>query len=568
VSSPEHRPGAVLTKEKPAATPEPLLRLDGVSVDFAVRGRDTVRVVDGVSLTIAPGAVLALVGESGSGKTTLARSVTGTLAENGRVSAGSVHFAGRELTGLGERGYRRVRGREIGYIPQDALLGLNPLVRVGVQAGEPLRAHKLASKRERRGLVIDMFAKVGLRDPEKVYDRYPHELSGGMCQRVLIAAAMSTQPKLLVADEPTTALDATVQKRILDLLSSLVESEGLAVLLITHDLGVAGERADEIAVLKDGELARHGPTDEVVAVPGNEYTETLLRSSSLGFSGVAAATARLERSGALPDDPPVVVEARGITKTFEAHRGSDAVTAVEDVSLAVRQGTTLGIVGESGSGKTTLVRILAGLTPADRGTVTVDGEPVVHHRWGRDQAGLYRKVQMVYQDPYASLNPRATVRSILDEPLKGHGIGDRSARAARVVELLDVTGLPASAAERYTTELSGGQRQRVAIARALAPGPEVLLLDEPVSALDVTVQRQILDLLTSLQRELALTYVFISHDLGVIAEVSDEILVMGQGRIVERGAAVILLTHPRTDYVKQLLDSIPGRAERVSAVTS
>ncbi|MGW6195809.1 dipeptide ABC transporter ATP-binding protein [Kribbella sp. NPDC055110] len=558
--------------------PEPLLSLDDIGVEFSLPGRPAARVLDAVSLSVAAGSVVAVVGESGSGKSTLGRVVTGTLAENGRITDGQVVLGGRTLTGLSERQYRGIRGKEIGYIPQDALLGLNPLVPVGVQAGEPLRAHSLASKAERRERVIDLFAKVGLRNPEQLYSRYPHELSGGMCQRVLIAAAMSTQPRLLIADEPTTALDVTVQKTILDLLSSLVETEDLAILLVTHDLGVAGERADEIAVLKDGRLVRGGRTDEVIADPGDEYTARLLRASSLGFSGVRAANQRLEYSRTVPADSPVVVEAKGITKTFRD------VTAVADASFQVRKGTTLGIVGESGSGKTTLVRILAGLTPADAGTVEIDAAPVVHHRRGAGLAELYRKVQLVYQDPFASLNPRATVRAILEEPLKGHKIGttaerssararsrqraDRSQRADRIAELLDVTGLPSSVADRYTAELSGGQRQRVAIARALAPRPEVVILDEPVSALDVTVQRQILDLLGSLQREFALTYLFISHDLGVIAEVSDEIVVLQHGRIVEHGAALGILTQPRTDYVKQLLASIPGAAEPSSALSS
>ncbi|MFD7154077.1 ATP-binding cassette domain-containing protein [Kribbella sp. NPDC059898] len=581
------------------SSPEPLLSVRNVGVEFRLPGRPAARVLDQVSLTVAVGSVVAVVGESGSGKSTLGRAVTGTLAENGRITDGQVTLADRTLTDLSERQYRGVRGKEIGYIPQDALLGLNPLMPVGVQAGEPLRAHGLASKAERRERVIDLFAKVGLRNPERLYSRHPHELSGGMCQRVLIAAAMSTGPRLLIADEPTTALDVTVQKTILDLLTSLVESDDLAILLVTHDLGVAGERADEIAVLKDGRLIRSGRTEEVIADPGDEYTERLLRASSLGFSGTRAANSRLEFSRTVPSDSPVVVRAKSLTKTFGARGGSDQVTAVADASFQVRKGTTLGIVGESGSGKTTLVRVLAGLTPADSGTVEIDSEPVIHHRRGRGLSDLYRKVQLVYQDPFASLNPRATVRSILEEPLTGHKLGAtragrgggaarrggevpersgatarspqravRSQRADRIAELLDVTGLPSSVADRYTAELSGGQRQRVAIARALAPRPEVLILDEPVSALDVTVQRQILDLLGSLQREFALTYLFISHDFGVIAEVSDEIVVLQQGRIVEHGPALGILTQPRTDYVKELLASIPGAAEPSSALSS
>ncbi|MFF1692254.1 dipeptide ABC transporter ATP-binding protein [Streptomyces sp. NPDC058257] len=536
----------------------PLLQLRDVSAQFTVPGRGPLPVLDKVGLEVAPGSIRAVVGESGSGKSTLGRVVTGTLPENGRVTAGEVVLGGRVLTGLSERQYRTVRGKEIGYIPQDALLGLNPLLPVGVQAAEPLRAHGVGSRAERRERVLDLFAKVGLRDPTRLYGRYPHELSGGMCQRVLIAAAMSTRPRLLIADEPTTALDVTVQKTILDLLSGLVDSEHLGILLITHDLGVAAERADDIAVVKDGRIVRSGRTADVVADPGNTYTKELLRSSSLGSSVRQAASARREYFDTVSAGSPVVVEARDVVKTFASRRGAAPVTAVADASFRVRRGSTLGIVGESGSGKTTLVRVLAGLTPADAGSVAVDGEPVVHHRRGAGQAGLYRKVQMVYQDPFASLNPRSTVRAILDEPLRGHGQGSAQERRRRIAELLELTGLDATLADRYTAELSGGQRQRVAIARALAPRPDVVVLDEPVSALDVTVQRQILNLLASLQRELGLTYVFISHDLGVIAEVSDEIVVLRHGHIVERGRALDVLTEPRTDYVKELLASIPG----------
>ncbi|MFD6291660.1 dipeptide ABC transporter ATP-binding protein [Streptomyces sp. NPDC060205] len=572
MSSPEAPSPERVSPSAPARPGTPLLRLRDVSARFTVPGRAAVPVLDGVSLEVEAGSIRAVVGESGSGKSTLGRVVTGTLPENGRVTAGEVVLGGRTLTGLSERRYRAVRGKEIGYIPQDALLGLNPLLPVGVQAAEPLRAHGVGSRAERRERVLDLFAKVGLRDPARLYGRYPHELSGGMCQRVLIAAAMSTRPRLLIADEPTTALDVTVQKTILDLLSGLVESEGLGILLITHDLGVAAERADDITVVKDGRIVRGGRVGDVVADPGDPYTEDLLRSSSLGFSGRHAATTRLEYFRAVPADAPVVVETKEVGKTFTSRTartsrpfrasrgGPDTVTAVADASFQVRRGTTLGIVGESGSGKTTLVRILAGLTPADSGTVEIDGEPVVHHRRGAGQAALYRKVQMVYQDPFASLNPRSTVRAILDEPLRGHRYGTAQERARRITELLEVTGLPAALADRYTAELSGGQRQRVAIARALAPRPDVVVLDEPVSALDVTVQRQILALLDSLQRELGLTYVFISHDLGVIAEVSDEIVVLQHGHIVERGPALGVLTEPRTDYVKELLASIPGAA--------
>ncbi|WP_053387257.1 dipeptide ABC transporter ATP-binding protein [Leucobacter japonicus] len=542
-----------------------ILEFSGLSLEYRVRGRAPVPVLDDVSFSLRRGEVLALVGESGSGKSTLARAVTGTLASNARITRGSVALDGRELVGLPAKQYERLRGSTIGYVPQDALLGLNPLLTVGKQAGEPLRVHTRLDAAARKRRVLELFERVGLRRVEQVYDSYPHELSGGMCQRVLIAAAIAAEPELIIADEPTTALDVTVQKRILDLLEDLTR-DGLSILLVTHDLGVAAERSQRIVVLQHGRLVETGPSAQIVSAPAEAYTRQLIDSSHLGRSAAEVAEARAaarasDRGSSIGADPTAdtvpVVRGSGLRKRFP-NRTGEPVLALDDVALSVARGRTLGIVGESGSGKTTLMRTLAGLTKPDAGEVRIDGAPVNHDARGkRGRRELYRKLQIIYQNPFAALNPRHTVETILEEPLTGFGLGGRAERRARVAELLDLTGLPASAAARYTAELSGGQRQRVAIARALAVRPEVLICDEPVSALDVTVQRQILDLLGSLQRELDLTYLVISHDLGVISEISDDILVLQHGAVVESGTARDVLRDPRTDYVRELIAAIP-----------
>jgi peptide/nickel transport system ATP-binding protein len=541
-----------------------ILEFSSLSLEYRVRGRAPHRVLDDVGFSLPRGEILALVGESGSGKSTLARAVTGTLAPNARISSGSVRLDGRELVGLAAKQYERLRGSTIGYVPQDALLGLNPLIPVGRQAEEPLRVHTRLDRGARRRRILELFERVGLRRVEQVYDSYPHELSGGMCQRVLIAAAIAADPELIVADEPTTALDVTVQKRILDLLVELTRAEGLSVLLVTHDLGVAAERAQRIVVLQNGRLVEHGSAAEIVSAPAEAYTRRLIASSHLGRTAVDVARSRRAFADApraraaqeQPGEAPVVL-AEGLRKTFP-NRAGEPVVALDDVSVSVGRGRTLGIVGESGSGKTTLMRTLAGLAKPDAGSASIHGEPVEYGaRGARGRRGLYRRLQIVYQNPFAALNPRHTVETILEEPLTGFRLGNRGERRRRVAELLDLTGLPAGVASRYTAELSGGQRQRIAIARALAVRPEVLHCDEPVSALDVTVQRQILDLLAELQRELDLTYLFISHDLGVISEISDEILVLQHGAVVESGTALDVLRQPRTDYVRELLAAIP-----------
>lgn len=498
--------------------------------------------------------------ESGSGKSTLGRAITGTLSQHARVRGGSISLRGTDLLTLSGKQRRALRGQSIGYVPQDAQVSLDPLVPVGVQAGSALRVHQSLSKTERQRRVIELFGKVGLRHPERVYHQYPHELSGGMCQRVLIAAALSTTPSLVIADEPTSALDVTVQKTILDLIGDLSESERVAMLLVTHDLGVAAERADDLLVLDKGRIVEYAPSGEIVRSPRDEYTCTLIAASGIGWHASLQTRDRRERAEVTSESTPAI-EVRSVTRTFTARkrRGSESVTALRDVTLAVPTGTTLGLVGESGSGKTTLARIIAGLERGDAGEVVLEGTARAAAASPSPALRRRQPLQVVYQNPFASLDPRQRISSIITESLTGHRIGGgRADHSTRTAELIDRVGLPRKVLQQLPSELSGGQRQRVAIARALAPEPRILLLDEPVSALDVTVQKQILDLLHELQRELTLTYLFISHDLSVIDTVSDEVQVLFRGELVEGGRTRDVLENPQTDYVRQLLDAVPG----------
>ena len=539
----------------------PLLSIRDLSISYTTRGR-TFEAVRGAGLDVRPGEVVALVGESGSGKTTIARAIMSMLAPQASITGGSIIYEGRELIGLGASEYDRVRGRSIGWIPQDPMVSLNPLHRVGRQVAEPLRIHGLASAREAETRAVGLLDRVGIQHPEARAHQYPHELSGGMRQRVLIAGALAAEPRLIIADEPTTALDVTVQKRILDDIERLRASAGISVLLITHDLAVAAERAHRVIVLRHGEIVEQGAAREVLARPQHAYTKLLLESApslSHGRRRHVPASARAQATDAPGGEPLIVAE--GVSKSFTvagprglAHR----VDAVADVSLEIHAGQTLGLVGESGSGKSTLSRVLLGLVAPSSGRALVEGKDIAG--FDRRQERQFRRVlQPVYQNPYASLNPRFSVAEIIGEPLLGFGLGDRIERERRVLELLDQVKLPRALAERRTSELSGGQRQRVAIARALAPRPRLIVCDEPVSALDVSVQSQILDLLSELQETHGLSYLFISHDLAVVGQVADRVAVMKDGAIVESGPAADVFARPTHDYTRLLLDSIPGR---------
>ncbi|GGU94683.1 ABC transporter ATP-binding protein [Kitasatospora herbaricolor] len=582
-----------------------LLRVDGLDVSFG-----DVRAVRDVSFTLDRGECLAIVGESGSGKSVTARTLVGLAGDRAAITAGTLDFDGLDLAALTETQWRAVRGRRIGLVLQDALVSLDPLRTVGAEVAEPLRVHGLLPRAETRERVLSLLADVGIPEPERRAAQYPHQLSGGLRQRALIASALAGGPELLIADEPTTALDVTVQAQVLDLLGGLKE-RGTALLLISHDLSVVARLADRVAVMYGGRIVETGRTADVLADPRHPYTRALLDAvpathakgtrlaappadrpaagpAGCGYAArCAAADDRCRAAlpapdeqgalcwhpgsgGALPavavrlrsrDGEPAVkapplIEAERISKRFRAPDGS-SYDAVKEVSLTLRAGETLGVVGESGSGKTTAARIVLGLLEPDAGTVRFAGEPWSGVPERRRRAARLR-IQAVQQDPLGSFDPRFDVQRVVGEAVARAGVPRGRARRARVTELLDRVGLPAALLDRRPTELSGGQRQRVAIARALAPDPDVVVCDEPVSALDVSVQAQILDLLADLQHDLNLALLFISHDLGVVHHVSDRVVVMKGGRVVETGEVTEVFANPAEDYTRDLLAAVPG----------
>ncbi|MGV0153389.1 dipeptide ABC transporter ATP-binding protein [Rhodococcus sp. GB-02] len=505
--------------------------------------------VSGVSFTVGRGEVVAVVGESGSGKSTTAHAILGLLAGSGHITGGSVEFEGERIDSYSDRAWQRIRGARIGLVPQDPTTSLNPVTRIGDQVAEVLRIHGLADRRTARLDAVAVLERAGIDRPEIRARQYPHELSGGMRQRVLIGIALVANPTLIIADEPTSALDVTVQRRILDHLDERIAESGAAVLLITHDLGVAADRADRILVMQGGRIVESGRTADILGDPRDEYTKKLLNSAPSLSSGPVDRPVR--------QDTTPLLTLTGITKRFNVGRGS-SITAVDEVSLTVPKGQTVSLVGESGSGKSTTARIAVRLEQADAGTITFDGQDITKVK-GRDLRELRRKIQLVYQNPYASLDPKLSVQDIVAEPLRAFKVGGRSQQQSRAAELLDQVALPEQFLSRKPAELSGGQRQRVAIARALALKPDLLVLDEPVSALDVSVQAQILALLDELQRELGLTYLFISHDLAVVRQISDVVGVMQAGRLLEIGTTAEIFDNPRNGYTRTLLDAIPGR---------
>ncbi len=544
---------ALATKPRTTLTPteRPVLSVEDLVVSYE-SGRRRTQVVHGVSFAVGAGEVVALVGESGSGKTTTAQAVIGLLAENGRLEGGRVQLGSDDLTTLGEKALRGVRGRRIGLVPQDPNNSLNPVKRIGESLSEALRIHGWGTKQAIAARVLELLERVGIDDPARRARQYPHELSGGMKQRVLIAAAIALEPELIIADEPTSALDVTVQRRVLDLIDELRRETGASVLLVTHDLGVAQERADRIVVMKDGRLVEQGRTADVAARPRDEYTRTLIAEAAV-FAGTSPREASPERLAA-----PAAITVTDLVQEFGGGRREAAFRAVDGVSLRVASGTTHAIVGESGSGKTTTARAVLGFQRATAGSIEVAGVDVTALRSSAAVRDFRSRAQLVLQNPYSSLDPRQKVADIIAEPLLNRGVG-RAERTAKVAEYLDRVALPAGLADRVPRELSGGQRQRVAIARALILEPRVVVLDEPVSALDVTVQAQILRLLGDLQEQLSLTYLFISHDLGVVAHLSDTVSVMRHGRVVEQGTTRDVFTDPQSAYTAELLAAIPGR---------
>ena len=525
----------------------PLVDIRGLHVSF-----NGVPVVHGVDLQLRAGQCLALVGESGSGKSVTARTLVGLTGAGAHVQAQRLAFAGQDLRQFDERAWQRLRGEHIGFVMQDALGSLDPLRRVGAEIEEPLLLHTDLTAEQRRLRVLELLRQVGVPEPEVRARQYPWQLSGGLRQRALIASAIACQPRLLIADEPTTALDATVQAQILDLLEHLRERDN-SLLMVSHDLAVVARLADWVAVMRHGVVVEQGSVEQILQDPQDPYTQRLLSAArAVHFKRPAAPALVLVEDGV--DEQPVVLEARGLSKAFVGPDGR-LRQVLDDVSLQLRAGQTLGVVGESGSGKSTLGRILLGLERPEQGSLQLAGQD-----WLALSAAQQRQarqgIQVVFQDPQASFDPRYTVLRVLAEALAHAGV-PRALQRTEAAALLERVQLPVGLLDRRPLELSGGQRQRIAIARALAMKPRVLVLDEPVSALDVSVQARILALLAELKAELNLACLFISHDLGVVEQVSDHVLVMQGGRVVEQGAAAQVLGQPRQAYTRALLDAVP-----------
>ncbi|MFF2931267.1 dipeptide ABC transporter ATP-binding protein [Streptomyces mirabilis] len=511
-----------------------------VEVTDLTVGFGSLRAVDGLSFRLAKGAALGLVGESGSGKSTVASALLGLHRGTGADVGGSLRVAGIDVQEASDAELRRLRGGKAAMVFQDPLSSLDPYYAVGDQIAEVYRVHVKASRRAARARAVEVLDRVGIPDAARRARSRPHEFSGGMRQRALIAMALACEPDLLIADEPTTALDVTVQAQILDLLHTLRAETGMGLLLVTHDVGVAAESVDEILVMRHGRAVEHGLVGAVLGAPAQAYTQELL--------GAVPRVDAPRTASAVTEE--VVLEASGLRREFG--RGKKAFAAVDDVSLTIHRGETLGIVGESGSGKTTLGRMLVGLLEPTAGEIKPGG-------------GVRPDVQMVFQDPVSSLNPRRSVGESIADPLRAQGERDEGRIRGRVRELLERVGLEAAHYDRYPHEFSGGQRQRVGIARALAADPRVIVCDEPVSALDVTTQAQVIALLAELQRELGLALVFVAHDLAVVRQVSDRVAVMRRGRIVEYGPADEVYESPRDPYTKQLLAAVPALDPEVAA---
>lgn len=570
----------------------PLLHIENLSVTFRSE-EGTVRAVDDVSIVLNPGEIVGVVGESGSGKSVTSLSVMRLIADPpGKISAGKITYAGRgeevDLLSLPEREMRSYRGNDIAMIFQEPMTSLNPVMKCGKQVAEAIVVHQKCSVREAREKTIALFKEVKLPRPEAMYDSYPHQLSGGQKQRVMIAMALSCEPSVLIADEPTTALDVTVQKTILELLRNLQKERGMGVIFITHDLGVVAEIADRVVVMYRGKVVEEGPTQNVFFRPQHPYTKGLLAcrppldrrlkrlpviadfvdagekqsvevtQAQLAYSPQEIAAHHEKLYAQEP-----MLEIRNLQKWFPVRKGLfkrtvDHVKAVDDVSFSVYPGETLGLVGESGCGKTTLGRTILKLTEPTGGQILYRGKDITSCS-ASEMRPLRKTLQIIFQDPYSSLNPRLTVGQALMEPMQVHGIGANNRdRREKVVELLEKVGLQSAHFNRYPHEFSGGQRQRVVIARTLTLNPEFIICDESVSALDVSVQAQVLNLLNDLKKEFNFTYIFISHDLSVVKFMSDRMVVMNQGRIEEMGNADEIYRNPQSEYTKQLIAAIPA----------
>ncbi|WP_417476207.1 ABC transporter ATP-binding protein [Leisingera sp.] len=530
-----------------------LLSIENLSIDLPA-GADRKHAVEDVSFQLEKGEVLCIVGESGSGKSMSANALMGLLPEGIRPVAGSAMFDGCDLLTQSEAEMLSRRGRDIAMIFQEPLSALNPLMRVGDQITEVFEAHDLLTPAERRKRALELLDEVGLPDPDMTIKAYPFQLSGGQRQRVMIAMALALEPKILIADEPTTALDVTTQAQILDLIENLRRSHDMAVIFITHDLGVVADIADRVIVMQTGKIVETGTTDEVLVEPKHPYTRALLDAiPQLNFS--------VEPPRRANQQPLLSVSKLNMTFTTRTSGllGKPRVVhAVQDISFDLHRGETIGIVGESGSGKSTLGRCLVRLLDPKSGEMRIGGQDISQAK-GAELRAQRRRIQMIFQDPFSSLNPRAKVGRILTEGLIAYGTSPQEARG-RARELLELVGLDASALERFPHEFSGGQRQRIGIARALALDPEVVIADEAVSALDVSIQAQVLDLLADLKKQLNLSMLFITHDLRVAGQICDRIIVMQKGKLLEIGPAAQVLGQPQSAYTRALLDAIPGQS--------
>ncbi len=566
-----------------------LLQVEQLTVDFVSTSRTPVRAVDGVGFSLRSESTLALVGESGSGKSVSALAVMGLLPRhNARIGAQTrLQFQGRSLMGLGLSDWQRIRGKHMSMIFQDPMSSLNPVYTVGFQLAEMLRMHEGMGRKQARSRAQALLEEVGIPEAARRQNAYPHELSGGQQQRVMIAMALACEPELLIADEPTTALDVTVQRQIMQLLAELRQRRKMAMLFITHDLGLVSEIADEVVVMRHGKVRESGPVQHIFTQAQDAYTKALLscRPSPervgqrlltiddwMQAEATDVPTERLPAQVATPaaqaaNDTPLL-EVRHLRKVFDVGGswfGKKQFVAVQDVSFSMFRGQTVGLVGESGSGKTTVGLAMLRLHQASGGEVLMQGRNLLALSKA-EFAPYKRHLQIVFQNPYASLNPRFTVAEVLDEPMRLHGLGgDAAGRKLIAQRLLDQVGMPASSMGRYPFEFSGGQRQRIAIARSLSLSPQVLVLDEAVSALDVSVQAQVLNLLKDLQAQLALSYLFISHDLDVVRHMADTLLVMHQGKVLEQGDAATLYAQPQSDYTRQLLAAAPRLQFRPAA---
>jgi peptide/nickel transport system ATP-binding protein len=558
------------TPENSTLQNAPLLSIRDLKVAFDA-GRVSREVLHGVSLDVHRGETVAIVGESGSGKSTTASAIINLLPGTGHVTSGSITLDGVELTDLTKTQMERVRGREIGYVPQDPMSNLNPVWSIGFQVKEAVKANGIATgRKEIEQRAIEVLQQAGLKDAARRLHQFPHQFSGGMRQRALIGIGLAADPKLLIADEPTSALDVTVQRVILDHMATLTRDKGTSVLLITHDLGLAAERADTIVVMSQGEIVESGPSREILENPQHPYTQKLVAAApSLASKRIQASVENRGITHVADMSGPAAVVVSDLVKEYKIRQGgfrSEPFRAVDGVSFEIPRGKTLALVGESGSGKSTVAKMVLMLEQPTSGAIALDGQDIAKLS-RRETFDLRRRMQPVFQDPYGSLDPLRNIGNTIVEPLDIHKVGDAKSRRARVQELLDQVSLPRDLASRYPNELSGGQRQRVAIARALALKPDILVLDEAVSALDVLVQDQILNLLSELQNELGLSYLFITHDLAVVRVVADLVAVMERGKIVEQGTVDQIFANPSEEYTRRLLDAIPGASIPLGGVS-